>query len=123
MFYPPSLSEAVLTRAFHAYNGELGVMPHDVPGFLDACETDGVQLHGWEFWIVDHQPSADFSRPMPAPGFWFGGIPMLDSPIANIIHGEGDIGDIRRALPAIKKSLAQVHPNWAPHVRVNFSFD
>jgi hypothetical protein len=123
MLFPPSLPEEVLARSFRSGNGELGLVPGDVPAFLDACERDGAQLLGWEFWIADHQPNDGFTRPEPAPGVWFGGIPMIDSPLPNIIQGDGNLADIRRELPMIRKHLAQVHPDWAAHVRINFTFD
>ena len=46
---------------------------------------------------------------------------MVDSPLLNIIQGDGSVAEIRGELPMIRKHLAQVYPNWAPHVRINFS--
>jgi hypothetical protein len=123
MLYPPSLSEKILSRAFRAGNGELGLELDDAFGFLDTCEADGVTVHGWELWIVDHQPSDDFKQPEPAAGQWWGGIPMLGSPHPNIIHGDGDLAEIRSQVENLDKDLAQIDPRWAPHVRINFTLD
>jgi hypothetical protein len=54
MMFPPSLPDYVKARAFRATNGELGIMPGDAGAFLDACRSDGVEVLGWELWIVDH---------------------------------------------------------------------
>ena len=71
MLYPPSLPEKILSRAFCAGNGELGLKLDDASAFLDACEADGITVHGWELWIVDHLPSDDWKQPDPAPGLEF----------------------------------------------------
>ena len=54
MLYPPSLSAEIRARAFRAMNGELGIRPEDVGAFLDICDSDGIEVLGWEAWVADH---------------------------------------------------------------------
>ena len=70
MMFPPSLPEDLHARAYHAFNGELGVRPDDVTSFLQICNQDDVEVLGWELWVVDHAMSAEMNEPVPAPGLW-----------------------------------------------------
>ena len=122
MLYPPSLPATVLSRSFRSGNGELGLLLEDAVPFLDACQADRVVVHGWELWVVNHRPGLEF-RPEPAPGYWSGGVPMVDSPVPNIIHGDGDLDSIRNQVRDLDKDLNLVDPCWLPHIRINFTFD
>jgi len=119
MFYPPSLSEIAKARAFRATNGELGVLIDDVEVFLQACRSSGTEVLGWELWIVDHAWGEDNS-PVPAEGLWCGGIPVCKLNIPSVIGGDGDVDETERQLAAFD-IIAEVQPEWLPHVRVNFT--
>jgi hypothetical protein len=116
VLFPPSLPQAVIARAFRARNGELGVRLADTSLFLDACRTSGVDVVGWELWIVDHRWALD-NTPAPATGEWCGGIPIDGD--ATVVGGEGDADEAERQLPAFE--VEGVDAAWRPHVRVNFA--
>jgi hypothetical protein len=112
---PSSLPQHVKARAFRSGNGELGILPEDAPAFLDACRQDGVEVLGWELWVVDHEWDFETGLPVPLPGVWMGGIPMRGEPLPAIVHGETaeQFAEI--------DFQAEVEPAWQPHIRVNFT--
>jgi len=120
MMYPPSLPEGVRERAFRASNGELGILPADASAYLAACRSDGVEVLGWELWIVDHYDSPDGNDPIPAKGSWCGSIPVVYGDVHAIIGGEGDIDETERQLSSTHLA-AEVQTMWLPYVRVNFT--
>lgn len=120
MMHPPSLPDAVRTRAFRASNGELGIFPADAPAFLDACRSDGVQVLGWELWIIDHDWGSETNAPAPISGSWCGGVPVQSHAIPAVVGGDGDVDETERQLTALDLD-AEVLPAWLPYVRVNFT--
>ena len=118
--FPPSLSDDVKARAFRAGNGELGILPADAPIFLAACRSDGVEVLGWELWVVGHSWDFDSNLPVPAEGLWCGGIPVNDGDVPAVIGGEGDADETERQLAATDLE-SEVQAAWLPHVRVNFT--
>jgi hypothetical protein len=120
MLWPPSLDSVVRSRAFHATNGELGVLPEDAASFLAACRKDRVEVLGWELWVVDHAWGQHFNGPVPAPGLWCGGIPVKGHNITAVYGFDGDADEAERQLASHALS-SEVLPEWLPHVRVNFT--
>jgi hypothetical protein len=120
MLFPSSLPQAVISRAFHASNGELGILPTDAPAFLDACEADFAEVLGWELWLVDHECDPASNKPRQAPGRWCGLIPLRGEPLPSVVHGDGDLA-ITRAELAKLDLKALTDPRWADYVRVNFT--
>lgn len=120
MLWPPSLDPVVRSRAFHATNGELGVLPKDAASFLAACREDRVDVLGWELWVVDHAWGQHFNEPVPAPGLWCGGIPVKGQNIPTVYGFDGDANEAERQLASLDLS-SEVLPEWLPHVRVNFT--
>jgi hypothetical protein len=121
MLFPPSLPAPVLSRAFRAGNGELGLQLADASAFLEACVADQVEVLGWELWVVDHALSTKNNTLGAAPGCWSGLIPMMDSPVLNVIHGDGSLAEVRAQLQEVQKDLNQIVPEWFPWVRINFT--
>jgi hypothetical protein len=121
MMFPPSLSADIKERAFVATNGELGVLPSDTQSFLRACRDDGVEVLGWEFWVVDHVWGQN-NAPVAAAGSWCGGIPLRGESVPAIISGTGDADDAERQIAAFDLD-AEVLPQWVPLVRVNFTLN
>ncbi len=120
MLFPPSLPLGVLSRAFRASNGELGLSPADAIAFLDACQSDGVPVLGWELWLADHRWLAAASRPLPAPGRWCGLIPFRGNARPAVAGGSGDLGSARREIVAFDFE-GLIEPEWLCYVRVNFT--
>jgi hypothetical protein len=122
MMYPPSLPADVKERAFHAANGELGILPDDAASFLASCRADGIEVLGWELWVVDHAWRSGTNGPVPAIGLWCGGIPVRAHDVPAVIGGEGNADETGHQLAAMDLRT-EVHPEWLPHVRVNFTLD
>ena len=120
MLFPPSLPQAVISRAFHASNGELGILPGDTSAFLDACQADCVAVLGWELWLIDHDWNTVTNTPGRAPGSWCGLIPICGEPLPAVVHGEGDLAVTRADLAKLDLN-ALIDPQWADYVRVNFT--
>lgn len=120
MLWPPSLDPLIRSQAFHATNGELGVLPKDVTPFLAACRHDRVDVLGWDLWVVDHAWGERFSGPVPAPGSWCGGIPVSRHEAPAVYSFNGDADKAERQLAALDLAV-EVLPEWLPHVRVNFT--
>lgn len=120
MLWPPSLDPAVRSRAFHAANGELGVLPEDAASFLLACRKDRVKVLGWELWVVDHAWSHHFNGPVPSPGRWCGGIPVREYDMPAVYGFDGDADEADRQLASLNLP-SEVLPEWLPHIRVNFT--
>lgn len=120
MFWPPSLDPVVSARAFHATNGELGVLPEDVASFLAACRENDIEVLGGELWVVDHVWDQHFNGPVSAPGLWCGGIPMKGHDIPVVYGFDGNADESERQLASLDLS-SEVLPEWLPHVRVNFT--
>jgi len=118
--YPPSFDPFAKSRAFLATNGELGVRPDDIDAFIDACRRDGVAVLGWELWLVDHAWGNNFEGPVPAPGYWCGGIPTKSHDLPSVIGGDGDVDETERQLKAFGLEH-EIKPEWLPHVRINFT--
>lgn len=53
ILFPPFLPQSVEAGAFCSGIGELEVIPDDALLFLDAFRNDGIELLGWELWVVD----------------------------------------------------------------------
>jgi hypothetical protein len=111
--YPPSLPDDVKARAFRATNGEFGVLPADAASFLRACRSDGVEVFGWELWVVDHDWDIRTNWPVPAKGLWCGGIPMRNYFLLAVVGGDGDADETERQLAALNLST-EVRPDWLP---------
>ncbi len=122
LFFPPSLPQPVISRAFHADNGELGIAPADATAFLDACEADLAEVLGWELWLVDHVWSASRNESTKAPGYWCGLIPVRGSSLPNVVHGDGDRDLTRKELADLDLN-ALVEPRWSEYLRINFTLD
>jgi len=120
MMFPRTLPEAVKARAFHASNGELGIVPSDAPAFLEACRTDGIVVLGWELWVVDHAWGIETNGPMRAHGSWCGGIPLRGQSLPSVVGGTGGIEETATELAALDLD-ADVEPSWLPYVRINFT--
>ena len=120
MMFPPSLPEDLNARAYHATNGELGMLPVDATSFLRVCKQDGVEVLGWELWVVDHTWGAETNGPVPACGPWCGGIPLQSEQLPAVVGGTGNLEDTARQLAAFDFE-AEVQPLWLPYVRVNFT--
>ena len=120
MMFPPSLPVDLSARAYHARNGELGVRPTDVTSFLRICKLDGVEVLGWELWVVDYAWSAHTHEPVPASEMWCGGIPLQSEQLPAAVGGTGDLEETLRQLAAFDFE-AEVQPSWLPYVRVNFT--
>jgi hypothetical protein len=120
MLIPPSLSQAVISRAFRAANGELGIMPEDASVFLDACQADRAEVLGWELWLIDHDWNAALNEPGKAPGHWCGLIPVRGEPLPNVVQGDSDLTTTRAELAKLNLN-AIIEPRWAEHLRVNFT--
>lgn len=118
----PSLSELVVSRSFKAPNGELGLLPSDAATFLDACEADDVGVLGWEVWLANHEWDVQGSRPRPAQGEWCGLIPGRNPAEFSVLHGSGDLDEVRRQIAALDLG-ALIEPRWLPHARLNFTLD
>ena len=111
MMYPPSLAAYILDRSFAASNGELGILPSDVPYFLEACRRDRVKTAGWELWLLDPQ-TGSYSGLMSIPG--------STTPV--VFTGSGDLDQTERELAALKLA-DEVGPAILPNIRVNFTLD
>lgn len=122
MLSPPSLPFEVLVRAFRAPNGELGVLPTDVGAFLEACETDEIDVLGWELWLVDHAFDPAQHAPRPAPGQWCGAILTLESPLPTVLGGAGEADAVRQQI-ATMLLPELVETKWLPYLRYNFKLD
>jgi hypothetical protein len=122
MMYPLSLPEEVKGRAFHASNGELGIIWTDTRSFLAACRSDGVTVLGWELWLADHHWMFSSNSLVLATGSRCGGIPVQGSDVPAIIGGEGDVGEVERQLASIDLHRT-VQQAWLPYIRVNFTLE
>jgi hypothetical protein len=121
VMFPPSLPQTIKDRSFLAGNGELGLFPEDVPLFLDACQSDGVPVLGWEVWLADHDWPPTGNEPTLARGNWCGLIPMRNQKLPYVISASGDLGETRKGLAAL--DLNDIDPKWAPFVRINITLD
>jgi hypothetical protein len=122
MLYPPSLSPDILGRAFRAHNGELGLLPADVPAFLDACQADRVGVLGWELWLVDHAFDAGAKSPRISQGSWCGLIPLRADPLPAVVAGTGDLARTRAQIAELEFDL-MIDALWRPYIRVNIALD
>jgi hypothetical protein len=108
MNFPPSLPPDVIERSFVASNGELGLQAADVATFLQACERDGVEVFGWEAWIIDHRYDGD--KLIPSQGSWCGFIPFSGKVV--VCGGSTPLTEIAGAI---------CDPEWAPLLRFNIT--
>jgi hypothetical protein len=122
MEYPPSLALDILARSFRAINGELGLLPADVPAFLDACQADRVRVLGWDLWLVDHAFDAGTKSPKIAPGAWCGLIPLRADPLPAVVAGTGDLAQTRARIAELEFDI-MIDPMWLPYIRVNIALD
>ena len=118
MLFPPSLSPEIRARAFHAVNGELGLLPEDAMAFLDACHADDVEVLGWDLWLVDHAFYAAAKAPIKAAGSWCGFIPLHGDPLPAVVAGSGDLAATREQIGRLDLNRLVEAP-WRPYVRVN----
>lgn len=116
MRYPPSLSLDVIDRAFRAHNGELGLVRDDALAYLTACAADGIEVLGWELWLVDHVWGFGGAAADPCPGAWTGAIPRLGSDDTAIIGGTGDLETTRREITEFDLETT-VSPAALPFIR------
>ena len=105
---PPSLPVEVRERAFTSRNGELGLLLSDACAFLSACGNDGVEVLGWELWLID-----------PALGQWTGLLPMVGSATPGVFSFDADTSTSERQLAEL--DLSQIEPSVLPCIRVNFT--
>jgi hypothetical protein len=120
MLFPESLPQAVISRAFHAANGELGIMPADASEFLDACQADHVEVLGWELWLVDHEWNFASNGPRKAAGKWSGLIPIRGELRPGVLSGHGDRARTRAELATLELA-ALIEAPWLDGLRVNFT--
>jgi hypothetical protein len=120
MLYPPSLSQAVQSRAFVALNGELGILPRDADEFLDACEADGIAVLSWEVWLANHRWAISPNGPVPAEGEWCGGVPGPSDSLPAVMGGVGDSSEVRRQIAKFDIN-SEVGTCWRDFVRINFT--
>lgn len=120
MLFPRSLPPTVISRAFRATNGELGIAPADASAFLDACQADLHEILGWELWLIDHVWDPASNKPEKSPGHWSGLIPVYGESRPNVVHGESDLVATRALLAKLDLNTI-VDPQWADYVRVNFT--
>ncbi|WP_295635931.1 hypothetical protein [Novosphingobium sp.] len=119
MKFPPSLDDAVKARAFRATNGELGIKLTDTAIFLAACRIDGVEVLGWELWVIDHECGERVAGPCHAPGGWCGEIPMRKGTIA-VLGDDGEADATEQQLADFDVNV-EVEAIWLPYLRVNFA--
>jgi hypothetical protein len=100
-------------------NGELGLLYADAPDFLEACRSSGVEVLGWELWIVNHA-WGHANAPVPASGSWCGGIPIVGEALPAVVAGDGNADDAEIQLAAFDPAV-KVRPEWVPFIRVNFT--
>lgn len=112
--HPPSLSPAVLARAFTDLDGALGLLPADAPAFLEACKVDKRIPQDWQVWLIDHADG-----PTPVAGSWTGLIPMADGTTA-VIGGGGSPNQIRTQIARWKLDVEVAAP-WRPFVRLHIA--
>jgi hypothetical protein len=110
MMSPPSLPDEVRERAFTASNGELGLLISDAPTFLHACQSDNVEVLGWELWLID-----------PLSGHWTGLLPIAGSATPGVFSFDGDGTTSEKQLAEL--DLSQIEPSVLPCIRVNFTLD
>ena len=122
MLYPPSLSPDILARTFHSASGELGILPADATAFLDACQADGVDVRGWELWLVDHAFDAGANAPRRAPGSWCGLIPMRAQTLPAIIGGSGDLAATRQQIAELDLD-GMINEPWRAAIRIHITLD
>lgn len=122
MLSPPSLSDQLIARAFHASNGELGILPADAELFLATCATDDIEVLGWELWLVDHRCDPSGSRPVRSIGSWCGLIPTLHGPLPAVVGGSGHRKQTSLEIAALKLPEL-IDGNWLPFARYNFTLD
>ena len=120
MLYPPSLPQAVLSRSFRSANNELGILPSDVGAFLDACQSDAVNVLGWELWLVNHHWDAASDEPTALAGRWCGLIPVRGQTIPSVFSFEGDLKTTREQLAGLDLDKL-VEPRWLNCLRVNLT--
>src|SRR5262249_4593751 len=80
--------------------------PSAAEAFLQACETDGIEVLGWEAWIVHHRWDFDANWPRPAYGSWCGLFPTESH--GELVGGTGDAGAARREIAEFT-----LEPGWA----------
>lgn len=85
--YPPSFDYNLLANSFHANNGEIGVLPLDVPEFLTACKRDAIAILGWEMWLADYFAGLEVN-PIPQKGSWCGIIPIKGESVPCVFSGD-----------------------------------
>jgi hypothetical protein len=120
----PVTSKDVLSRAFKALNGELGVQLADATLFLAACKRDGVKVLGWELWLADHSWDNLENRPrrVPVPGYWCGLIPESASGAAGFYGGEGDADACQSQIGELDFEAGALGA-WRENIRINFTLD
>ena len=113
--------DAILARSFRAINGETGVRPEDFALYLDACADLGVEVVGWELWLIDHV-ARDPGEPSFLPGKWTTLIPARGAATPVAIGGDGDADECRAQLTALDLD-GIVEARWRPFLRINFKLD
>ena len=122
MRYSPSLPPEILDRAFHAFNGELGIQPSDAIAFLHACEADQVGVRGWELWIVDYKTDPVSGNLVASRGDWSSLVPKRQFTTAVVVRGQGDIFQTMEQMHYLDLDDL-VDPKWTGLVRINFRLD
>lgn len=116
MPHPPSLPQSVADRSFRARNGELGLTREDALTYLAACATDGIEVLGWELWLIDHNWGFSGEPAEFMPGVWTGAIPRHDAPGTSIFGGTGDLACTRREIAEFDIEGSVAH-SARPYVR------
>jgi len=120
VFAPPSLSREIVERSFRARNGELGVAISDAKAFLDACQADGLEVFGWELWLVNHVLGDSTNEPRASSGNWCGVIPTIGSSTSGVFGGNSGSNRTRQEIAATD-FVKLFEPRWLPFIRVNFT--
>jgi hypothetical protein len=120
LYCPRSLDRLILERSWLAGSGELGILPDDVNGYLDACEFDEISVLGWEMWLIEHQWDGDGGAEI-VRGMWTGLVPHVQGGTC-CWQGSADAPTTRAQIAKLEWRNAvptQLHP-W---VRFNFTLD
>ena len=113
--------DAILARSFRASNGETAVSPADAIAYLDGCLAHGVEIDGWEVWLVDYEIDAK-GRFFARKGGWSGLVPVRGARTPSVVGGEGDAEECRAQVEALDID-GMFEPQWRPFIRINFTIE
>jgi hypothetical protein len=113
--------DAILARSFRAANGETAVRPADALAYLDACVSVGVEIDGWEAWLVDHSID-ETGQFLARKGAWSGLVPVRGAATPTVVGGEGDAEECRAQVEGLDFD-GMFEPQWRPYIRINFTIE